>query len=53
MKKFEIYRTQKGTLTLRPNANGSVYTIWAKSRDIAKHTLEMWKEAEKKINKDV
>ena len=46
MKQYPVYRTSKGNLTLRPNKQGQVSTIWANTRDSAKQSLEVLKQKE-------
>jgi len=51
MKKYTVYRTEKGNLTFLKQSE-EAYTIRAKSYNSAKECLRMLVAAEKQLNKE-
>lgn len=53
MKKYDVYRTAKGNLSLKPNKQGSIFTIHASTDEGAKEALQSLKMIESRTDKKI
>ena len=53
MKTYNVYRTAKGNLSLKPNKQGSIFTIHATTDEGAKEALNQLKTFESRTDKKI